>query len=43
MEPQTGNYRDAYYTNVKLNDSLPKGAFKLPTNNKTQKISPPQG
>ncbi|HZU21465.1 MAG TPA: outer membrane lipoprotein-sorting protein [Terriglobales bacterium] len=40
MEPQTGNYRDAFYTNIQLNKSLPKNAFKLPTNSKTQVVHP---
>jgi outer membrane lipoprotein-sorting protein len=43
MEPQTGNYRDAFYSNIQVNRSLPKDAFKLPTNNKTQTVRPPQG
>ena len=40
LEPQTGNYRDAVYTNIKLNAPLPGDAFKLPTNNKTQTVKP---
>lgn len=40
IEPQTGNYRDAYYTNIQINKSLPKDAFKLPTNGKTQTVRP---
>jgi outer membrane lipoprotein-sorting protein len=40
IEPQTGNYRDAYYTNIQINRPLPKDAFKLPTNSKTQTVRP---
>lgn len=40
MEPQTGNYRDAFYTNIQLNKPLSKDALRLPTNNKTQTVKP---
>lgn len=40
IEPQTGNYRDAYYNKIQLNKPLPKDAFKLPTNGKTQTVRP---
>lgn len=40
MEPQTGNYRLAVYSNIQLNRSLPRGAFKLPTNSATQTVRP---
>lgn len=40
MEPQTGNYRLAVYSNIQVNRSLPRGAFKLPTNGATQTVRP---
>ncbi|MBV8208384.1 MAG: hypothetical protein JO041_16485 [Acidobacteria bacterium] len=40
MEPQTGNYRDAWYTNIQLNGQLPRDAFRLPTNGRTQIVKP---
>lgn len=40
MEPQTGNYRLAVYSSIQMNRPLPKDAFKLPTNNKTQTVRP---
>ena len=40
VEPQTGNYRDSFYTGIQINKSLPRDAFKLPTNNKTQTVRP---
>lgn len=40
MEPQTGNYRDAHYTNIKLNQQLLDKDFKLPTNGKTTVVKP---
>ena len=40
MEPQTGNYRDCFYTHIQINQPLPKDAFRLPTNSKTQTVRP---
>ena len=40
VEPQTGNYRDSFYTGIQINKSLPRDSFKLPTNNKSQTVRP---
>ncbi len=40
LEPGSGNYRLAKYSNIKLNQKVPDGAFKLKTNGKTRFVSP---
>ena len=38
-----GNYRLAQYSNIKLNQKLPDGVFKLPTTGKTRTVRPQGG
>jgi len=38
FEP-SGDYRLAKYSDITINKSIPEGAFKLKTNNKTQTVS----
>ncbi len=40
FEPGSGNYRLAKYSNIKLNQKVPDGAFKLKTTGKTKFVSP---
>jgi outer membrane lipoprotein-sorting protein len=38
--PQGGDYRLAKYSDIKINQKLPDGAFKLKTTKKTKFVSP---
>lgn len=40
FEPLSGNYRLAAYSNIKLNQPLPQGVFKIQTNDKTKVVKP---
>jgi outer membrane lipoprotein-sorting protein len=40
MEPNSGNYRDALYRNIKLNQKIPDDNFKLKLPDKVQKVTP---
>ena len=39
-EPQSGNYRDAMYSNIRLNQNIPGDTFKLKTTSNTKTVRP---
>ena len=39
-EPQSGNYRDAMYSNIKLNQNISGDIFKLKTTSRTKTVRP---
>lgn len=40
FEPESGNYRLAKYSNIKLNQKPPEGEFKLKTTSRTKYVTP---
>ncbi len=40
IEPGSGNYRLAKYSNIKINQKIPDSAFKLKTTGKTKYVTP---
>ena len=43
IEAESGDYRLAKYSNIKINEKIPDENFKLKTTNKTKTVAAPSG